>query len=165
MLSLSVKPAPGAPPRQNALFLSEPAGTAPTAPLTMCLRHWPRNGTSVAVRSGGEFGAGGDSSCEETVRAGHDLVTEKTLLDRKSLHLSYFSPGSGGPGDACRPLSARGGIVISARACAGRTISGRTASDLMGGDYLERLLRGRRKRGRRWGRVHRNGLEDRNQWA
>ena len=54
----------------------------------MWLFQWPPNGTSVAVRSGGQFGAGGDSSYEETVRIGPDLVIEKTLLDRKSLHLA-----------------------------------------------------------------------------
>ena len=88
MSSPGIGPAPSVPPRQNALFLSEPASAAPTTPLTMCLRKWTRNGISVAIRSGGGFGAGGDSSCEETVRTGPDLVIEKTLLDRKSLHLA-----------------------------------------------------------------------------
>ena len=51
------------------------------------------SGASVAARSRGGFGAGGDSSCKETVLAGRDLPLAKTLQDRKPLHLSYFGRG------------------------------------------------------------------------
>ena len=44
------------------------------------------------------------------------------------------APGSGGSGDACRWLRARGGIVIFVRAGAGRIVSGRPASELTFGD-------------------------------
>ena len=48
------------------------------------------------------------------------------------------APGSGGPGDVCKWLSAPGGVVISVRAGAGRTVSGRPASELtFGGVSVE----------------------------
>jgi hypothetical protein len=79
-------------------------------------------GASAAVHGGGRFVGGGDSSCEETVRAGCGSLTAKALPDRLLLHLLHFSSApalvreSGGPGDAGRWPSARGGIVIAVRA-------------------------------------------------
>ena len=76
--------------------------------------------------------------CEETMRADRTLVIAKTLPDRMLLHMSYFdrtpSPGVRRPGDAWRWLRARGGIVISVRAGAGRIVSGRPARELTCGE-------------------------------
>jgi hypothetical protein len=54
-------------------------------------------GASAAVHGGGRFSSVGNSSCEETVRAGCGPLTAKTLPDRRLLHLLHFSfrPGPG----------------------------------------------------------------------
>ena len=102
------------------------------------------SGASVAVRSRGSFGSGEDSIYKGTMHAGPAAVSSRQKPCRIACYCicsnstAPATPGSGGPGDVCKWLSAPGGVVISVRAGAGRTVSGRPASELtFGGVSVE----------------------------